>query len=178
MSWVQAISRMKENLLDVVEVASRVVENDYSMTLAPKSDKDELSDKLNTMTRRLKELSLAGEQQNWLKSGQSELSTALQGEKDPETICRDVVGFLTTYLNAQVGCVYLHSDGAYRLAGSHAFTMRKNSKTLWSAVRDWWDRPPLSRRLWSLRSCRMIIWRWLRVRETALPGILPFCPVL
>ena len=128
-----AIRRMKENLLDVVEVASRVAESDYSMTLVPKSDKDELSEKLNTMTRRLEELSLAREEQNWLKSGQAELSGILQGEKNPEDVCRDVVAFLTPYLKAQVGCVYLHDEEGYRLVGSHAFTHRKNSKALWAA---------------------------------------------
>ena len=128
----QAILRMKENLLDVVEVASRVAESDYSMTLVPKSGKDELSEKLNTMTRRLKELSLAREEQNWLKSGKAELSGILQGEKEPEDLCRDVIGFLTPYLKAQVGCVYLHDNGGYRLTGSHAFTRRKNSKTFWN----------------------------------------------
>ncbi len=129
----QAILRMKENLLDVVEVASRVADHDYSITLEPKSDKDELSEKLNTMTRRLKELSLAGDEQNWLKSGQAELSESLQGEKDPESICRDVVGFLTPYLNAQVGCIYLHDSNGFRLAGSHAFTRRKSSKLRWDS---------------------------------------------
>ncbi|MEO5823577.1 MAG: CHASE3 domain-containing protein, partial [Vicinamibacteraceae bacterium] len=57
----------------------------------------------------------ARETQIWLRSGQTELSTRLQGEQRLETLGDRVLGFLADYLHAHVGVAYLaESDGRFR----------------------------------------------------------------
>ena len=57
----------------------------------------------------------ARETQIWLRSGQTELSTRLQGEQRLETLGERVLGFLGEYLDAHVGAAYLvESEGRFR----------------------------------------------------------------
>jgi CheY-like chemotaxis protein/CHASE3 domain sensor protein len=57
----------------------------------------------------------ARETQMWLRSGQTELSTRLQGEQRLETLGERMLGFLAEYLDAHVGAAYLvDGDGPFR----------------------------------------------------------------
>jgi signal transduction histidine kinase/DNA-binding response OmpR family regulator/CHASE3 domain sensor protein len=49
----------------------------------------------------------ARQTQAWLRSGQMRLATKLQGEQRTDTLGENALSFLTDYLNAQVGAVYI-----------------------------------------------------------------------
>jgi CheY-like chemotaxis protein len=58
--------------------------------------------------------------QAWLRSGQSELSLAVQGEQSVQKLGRTVIGFLCRYLDAQVGALYYaEQEPALSLVGSY-----------------------------------------------------------
>ncbi|MBF9016594.1 MULTISPECIES: response regulator [unclassified Oceanispirochaeta] len=123
--------KMQQNLKEIVEVSKKVADSDFSMTLTPKSEKDELSTSLNEMTAKLKKLSREQIDQNWLKSGQAKLIETLQGRKSIEKMTADMIHFMTNYLESEVGCIYVLEEGEYHLTGTHALTVRKDSKTSW-----------------------------------------------
>ena len=59
--------------------------------------------------------------QAWIRSGQTELGDAMQGEHSVESLADLVVGFLARYLGAHVGVIHKrHADGHVRRVGSYA----------------------------------------------------------
>lgn len=49
--------------------------------------------------------------QDWLKTGQTQLNEQMRGEQDVMTLAKNIITFLTTYLEAQVGVFYLLEQG-------------------------------------------------------------------
>ena len=121
-----AINSMVSSLRDVVVQANTIADGDYSAEMTPRSEKDELGVALNKMTANLREVSLQNETDNWLKTGQAELSDAMRGELDLPTLSKNVISYLAKYMNAQVGAMYLaDGSGTLRMTGSYAFSKRK-----------------------------------------------------
>ncbi len=52
----------------------------------------------------------AREKQTWIRNGQMGLAERLQGEQRLGTLGENTLAFLTAYLNAQVGAIYLRTD--------------------------------------------------------------------
>ncbi|EDN70479.1 two-component system sensory histidine kinase [Beggiatoa sp. PS] len=80
--------------------------------------------------------------QDWLKTGQMQLNQNMSGEQEILTLAKNVINFLTTYLEAQVGVFYLFEEaktgetevsenfgenGYLKLVASYAYTHRKGS---------------------------------------------------
>jgi CheY-like chemotaxis protein/CHASE3 domain sensor protein/putative methionine-R-sulfoxide reductase with GAF domain len=64
---------------------------------------------------------------NWLLAGNTELNSKTQGEKEVVELAREVVNQLASYMNAQIGAIYLVDGGQLNLAGSYAFQYRKDN---------------------------------------------------
>jgi len=67
--------------------------------------------------------------QAWLRSGQNELSSRLQGAQEGtqelERLSEKIVSFVARYLNAQVGAMYFaEAEGRLRLVGAYAIPAR------------------------------------------------------
>ncbi len=87
---------------------------------------------LDTTAKKLAAATTQNAQQNWLKTGQSQLSEQLSGDKDSLHLAEDIINFLTPYLEAQVGALYLwhtEDEAAYlKMTASHAFVRRKGER--------------------------------------------------
>ena len=81
-----------------------------------------LAKALNRMARNLREI-------NWLRGGKAGLDDTMRGEHDPHDLARMFITYLTKYLEAQLGLVYLHQDGELVLTASYAFTNRSGHFT-------------------------------------------------
>jgi len=71
-------------------------------------------------------------EQDWLKTGQTQLNERLSGEQNIIQLSENVINFLTPYLNAQVGALYLFESsdaesGQLKMVASHAYVWRKNA---------------------------------------------------
>ncbi|MFH1953024.1 MAG: GAF domain-containing protein, partial [Pseudomonadota bacterium] len=123
----KSINQMAENLRGVVNQAGEIAKGNYSIQVAPKSEQDELGNALFEMTRSLIDVTADNENQNWFKTGQTKLHERMRREQDIGGLCRNIITFLSKYLGAQIGAIYIAGDDNYlRLAGSYAFTARKN----------------------------------------------------
>lgn len=121
-----SINRMAASLRDVVSQANAIAEGDYSTTVSQRGENDALGAALNKMTDNLRRTSAQNELNQWLKTGQTELSDLMRGVLDLPTLSRNVVTYLANYLGAQVGVMYVSDDGqTLRLTGSYAFSQRK-----------------------------------------------------
>ncbi|NOY61150.1 MAG: response regulator [Calditrichaeota bacterium] len=67
------------------------------------------------------------ESQNWLKTGLTKLNDKMRGDQDQASLAKNTITFLSEYLNAQIGCLYLNGVGeSFKLIGSYAFTKHKD----------------------------------------------------
>ncbi len=122
-----SIQQMKLSMEETISHANKIAKGNYSAKLQPRSDKDELVNSLNAMTKSLKETTDENTKQNWLKTGMAELNNRMRGEQEQVTLAQNIISFLAEYLNTQIGGIYLNShNSTFDLVGSYAFTKRKN----------------------------------------------------
>ena len=87
----------------------------------------ELADSFNDMLVKLRRTMEENEAQNRLKTGQMDLSEEMRGEQDIGTLGGKIIHYLTEYLNAQIGAIYMaNDDSRLKLIGSYAWNRRKN----------------------------------------------------
>ena len=65
------------------------------------------------------------EKERWFKTGQAELTEKMSGEKNLQILSRDIIVYLSHYLNAQVGTFYIARENNFVLEGSFAVNKEK-----------------------------------------------------
>jgi len=122
----QAFKNMVDTFKGVVKQANAVAQGNYTVTVQPRSDKDELAIALSQMTCSLRETTLANARQNWLKTGQAQLNDNIRGDLDLDAICRALLDFLAHYLDIKVGGLFILENETLKLQGSYGYQKRKN----------------------------------------------------
>jgi len=121
-----AIATMVSNLNDMTNVAKRISEGDFSINYKPRSVDDVLGNAIEHMTIHLKEATQENKRQDWLKTGQAGLYATMRGELDIMDLAQNIINYITPYLNAQVGAIYVTDDfKTLKMVGSYAYTKRK-----------------------------------------------------
>ena len=125
----KSFQRMISSLKNVVDQASSIAEGDFTKEIVIRSEKDKLGNALHRMTHSLREMTILRERDDWFKSGQNQLSEQMRGEQDMSTLSRSIIIFLSKYLGAQIGCLYIFDEkiNELRLTGSYAFNKRKDT---------------------------------------------------
>ena len=100
---------------------------DHEIGVRAKNEIGELAQSFNNMLYNLRQKTEENELQNWFKTGQAELNNRMRGDQDLATLCKNTITFLSDYLKAQIGAMYLSGDNNHlKLTGSYAFKKRKN----------------------------------------------------
>ncbi len=118
--------QLKNNFRNTISQANAIASGDYSKKVTLLSDKDQLGRALANMTHTLDKITTQNKMQDWFKTGQTELNDKMSGEQDIGTLTRNIINFITPYLKAQIGLLYLVEDEQLKLVASYAFTHRKN----------------------------------------------------
>lgn len=118
-----SLASINESFREVTENANSVASGDYSNDFAPRSDKDLLGTALKKMTISLRETTAENEKHTWLTAGQNQLNEKLRGDQNIGELANNVITFLSTYLEANIGAVYLiGDDNTLSLSGKYAFS--------------------------------------------------------
>ena len=90
-------------------------------------------DILEVKNTQLIEVMKQNTKQDWLKTGQTQLSEKLNGERDVLQISENIINFVTPYLEAQIGAIYLleenednTNDSILKLKASYGYEWRKS----------------------------------------------------
>ncbi len=128
----QSMNQMVESFKNVVKQAKSIASGDYSTNVMPRSEYDTLGIALYEMTMKLREASIEIMNQDWLKTGINELGMKIRGEKSMTDLSNEIINFLSRYLDAQLGLLYLKDDhNLLRLEATFAFQNEEViSKTL------------------------------------------------
>tara|TARA_R100001369_G_scaffold29172_4_gene52560 strand:+ start:36020 stop:41959 length:5940 start_codon:yes stop_codon:yes gene_type:complete len=127
------INAMVDSFTTIVKAANTIAEGNFAIEMPLRSEADQLGIALNSMTENLKRISEENENEAWIKTGQAGLNDRMRGEQDLVTLSKNIISYLTKYLNGQVGVIYLaekeKDKKQLRMTASYAFTQRKSLKT-------------------------------------------------
>ncbi|MGM0566562.1 MAG: response regulator [Bacteroidota bacterium] len=122
-----SVNQMIDSFRGVVNQANTIARGDYSANVEPRSEKDTLGQALENMTRKLRESAREIREQDWLKSGISELNAGMSGKKNLEELGKEISGFMASYLHAQVGLIYIKKEDKLKLIASYALQDNHNN---------------------------------------------------
>ncbi|EMF90119.1 signal transduction four helix bundle sensory module [Leptospira santarosai str. ST188] len=125
----ESLSRIRESFKEITDNANNVASGNYLIDFVPKSEKDVLGNSLRTMTSSLRKKTQENEKHDWMTSGQNLINEKLRGDKAESVLANDVITFLSNYLKASVGAIYLCDDQEYSLSifGRYGFTSNDHS---------------------------------------------------
>ena len=87
---------------------------------------DQVGKTLGAMLDNLWEFACANYREQWLKTGQRDLADSMRGQVEVEKLARKIITFISKYVAAQVGVIYItDSNGDLHLCASYAHTRRK-----------------------------------------------------
>lgn len=115
-----SLNQMIVSLKSVVEQANKIAKGDYSTVIKPRSENDSLGKSLFSMTETLRENAIEIEQQDWHKTGLNQLESTIKGNSNIEELTTDIVTYFCTYLDAQVGLIYLFENERLNLKSTYA----------------------------------------------------------
>ncbi|MDM8557692.1 response regulator [Candidatus Parabeggiatoa sp. HSG14] len=129
---IMSFRQVKEGMKNTIKQANAVASGDYNQEVQLLSGQDQLGRALADMTKTLRETTAQNARQDWLKNGQAELNKLMSGEQKIETLAKNIVSFLTTYIEASVGLFYLLQESKQgkipylQLMASYAYTASDN----------------------------------------------------
>lgn len=125
----EQLLRSEENFRQFFDdLVTAVNVKNYSKRVNPQSDDDVLAFSMNKILKALHDAEIESKNQNWIKTGQAELSRKIGGEQKLNELCRNAVTYIVKHINAQVGTIYLrdNENEDFYLIASYAFKKRKN----------------------------------------------------
>lgn len=116
-------AEMEKRIIAIKEIAQQISNGNYGVLLDTQSTDDigELSGSLNAMSSSLKKSFDTLAENEWIQTGVANLNVKMVGEKDVFHLADDIIEFLVTYTQSQVGAIYLFKDDGYlHLKGKYA----------------------------------------------------------
>ncbi len=119
-----SFNKMVTVFQDYIHVANSIGKGDYNTEITLKSSKDLLGKALVNMRDNLSNLSKEKETRTWLLKGNNELNDKLREEKEVRNLAQDIITQVATYLNSQIGAIYLFENGQLNRIGSYALDIK------------------------------------------------------
>ncbi len=121
-----SLAKMTRTLSDLGTVTEEISQGNFERRLEVKGANDLVSKSINSMSQNLEKNEKHNREQNWLKDGLNKLSGELSGDIGLDQIVSGSISFISRYVEAGRGVIYLNDQEKKRLklAGSFAFTER------------------------------------------------------
>ncbi len=130
----QSFNRVMGVYREITDVCVSIAEGDFSKTVTKRSERDHLSDAINSMISRRKqaekELRLKTdelEETHRRKTGLHELSSCMHGELDVSELGNNVLSSILSFLDLPMGAIYVKgSDDYLQRIASYAYPSTEN----------------------------------------------------
>ncbi|HJR66901.1 MAG TPA: HAMP domain-containing protein [Gemmatimonadaceae bacterium] len=116
----------------IAEVATAVTRGDLTrqITIEAQGEIEELRRNLNQMIANLRETTERNREQDWLKTNLAKFTRMMQGQKDLQTVSRQIMSELTPLVSAQYGAFYMRDSDEgqmlLKMIASYAYKSRKH----------------------------------------------------
>jgi signal transduction histidine kinase/HAMP domain-containing protein len=116
----------------IAEVATAVTRGDLTRQIAieAQGEMEELRRNLNQMIANLRETTERNREQDWLKTNLAKFTRMMQGQKDLQTVSRQIMSEITPLVSAQYGAFYMRDTDEgqmlLKLLASYAYKARKH----------------------------------------------------
>ena len=125
-----ALSNLRLVVEDIVQVSQGLAEGSHDVMPKAEYQGDfiQIKEALETATTKLAAAMAKNTAQDWLKTGQTQLNDQMRGELDRVKLAKNIISFITTYVEAQVGLFYLleepnpHQSPYLKIIASYAYT--------------------------------------------------------
>ncbi|MEK8017070.1 MAG: response regulator [Candidatus Parabeggiatoa sp.] len=127
-----ALYQLGQVVEDIVQVSQGLAEGAEGVTPQAKYQGDfiQIKNALESATTKLAEATAKNAEQYWLKTGQTRLNDHIRGELEIVKLAKNIISFLTTYVEAQVGLFYLIKETKQQpylhIIASYAYTTSDN----------------------------------------------------
>ncbi|HEC85011.1 MAG TPA: HAMP domain-containing protein, partial [Thioploca sp.] len=130
-----ALSALRQVIEDIVQVSQGLAEGNLNITHQAeyRGDFIQIKHALVTAALKLSNATAQNAQQDWLKTGQTQLNDQIRGDHDIVALAKNIISFLTTYVEAQVGLFYLLQESKHRdsrpylqVIATYAYTANDN----------------------------------------------------
>ena len=129
----ESLNDILESFREITFSAEEVANGDYSLKIVPRSEHDQLGLALKKMKESLARATTANKQQTWMISGLNLLNEKLSGEQSTHEITENAICFLSEYIEANIGALYLiEANNILKLTGRYAFTPLELAKETYS----------------------------------------------
>ncbi|MEK8017617.1 MAG: response regulator [Candidatus Parabeggiatoa sp.] len=132
-----ALSDLREVIEDIVIVSQGLAEGEQRVMAQAeyRGDFVQIKNALETASVKMSEATTQNRIQDWLKTGQTQLSEQISGEQEIIQLAKNIITFLATYLDMPVGLFYRLEEPKkdqkprLKLIASYAYTHRKGVST-------------------------------------------------
>jgi signal transduction histidine kinase/CheY-like chemotaxis protein/methyl-accepting chemotaxis protein/CHASE3 domain sensor protein len=126
-------SNLRLVIEDIVQISQGLVEGKQRVTAQAEYQGDFLpiKESLESASINLMATNAKNKAQDWLKTGQTQISVQMSGEQDMIQLAKNIITFLATYLEMPIGMFYLLEEAkedkiaCLKLIASYAYTHRK-----------------------------------------------------
>ena len=114
------LSSLRKVTEDIVQVSQGLAKGENIKTTAQyQGDFSKIQIALQQATIELTNTSIQNQVQNWMKNGQSNLNDKIRGEHNINELAKNIIVFLTNYIDAQVGMFYLSENSTLNMIASY-----------------------------------------------------------
>ena len=132
-----ALSDLREVIEDIVIVSQGLAEGEQRVMAQAeyRGDFVQIKNALETASVKMSKATTQNSIQDWLKTGQTQLSEQISGEQEIIQLAKNIITFLATYLDMPVGLFYRLEEPKkdqkprLKLIASYAYTHRKGVST-------------------------------------------------
>jgi signal transduction histidine kinase/DNA-binding response OmpR family regulator len=112
---------------EIARITQKIAAGNLDIPLKSNQQATGIYAAVQLMVQNLKTINYEREQQNWLKTGQAQLNDKISGTQDMMILTKNIITFLTTYVDAQIGLFYLlkktdDQKSYLHIVASYAFT--------------------------------------------------------
>ncbi|MDM8568223.1 CHASE3 domain-containing protein [Thiotrichales bacterium HSG1] len=125
-----SLSNLQRVINDIVQVSQSLAEGGQNAVAKAeyKGDFIQIKTALETAADKLAKATSYNSIQDWIKTGQAQLNEKTSGEQEITKLAKNIISFLTTYVEAQIGLFYQVKQGdKLKIIASYAYTINENT---------------------------------------------------
>ncbi|MDM8569806.1 hypothetical protein QUF50_09935, partial [Thiotrichales bacterium HSG1] len=113
-----AIITINGRLREIAISLQAAINGDYSQKITSRTKEDFFGQIIVQIVDKLQIITDTSQESNWLKTGQTELNEIMRGEQDLHVLTQNIINYLATYVNAQIGIFFLAEGDSFKLNSS------------------------------------------------------------